>query len=134
MKKNGGFTLIEILIVIVIISVLAAIAIPTFKKIRATSYKSAVKSDLRNFVPRVINFTTQRKTIPDLSPNPCTGACTLSDGSYSESFKITRGVSIELNKVTCADGSNGYVIKGTHDQVASWEASYDSCTGKFTNF
>ena len=47
-KSNKGFTLIELMIVIAIIGILAAIAIPQFSKYRARAYNSASLSDLRN--------------------------------------------------------------------------------------
>src|ERR1700710_2342317 len=45
--KKAGFTLVEIMIVVAIIGLLAAIAIPNFVKARATSQANACINNLR---------------------------------------------------------------------------------------
>lgn len=47
MKKNG-FTLVELLIVVVIVGLLAAIAIPKFSATREKAFIATAKADLRN--------------------------------------------------------------------------------------
>lgn len=48
MKNEKGFTLIELLIIIAIIGILAAIAIPQFSAYKARVYNSNAKTDLHN--------------------------------------------------------------------------------------
>jgi type IV pilus assembly protein PilA len=44
---DKGFTLVEIMIVMVIISLLAAMAIPAFSKVRASARQKAITNNLR---------------------------------------------------------------------------------------
>ena len=49
LRKRNGFTLMELITVMVVISILAVIAIPRFVKARHKGYLAALRSALENF-------------------------------------------------------------------------------------
>jgi len=63
-KRRGGFTLVEIMIVVAIIALLAAIAVPGFLRARKRSQASRILNDLRMIDSAVDQYAieTNRKT------------------------------------------------------------------------
>jgi prepilin-type N-terminal cleavage/methylation domain-containing protein len=49
MSRNAGFTLIELMIVVVVIGILAAIAIPNFQSMQARAREGGVKANMHSF-------------------------------------------------------------------------------------
>jgi prepilin-type N-terminal cleavage/methylation domain-containing protein len=62
--SNPGFTLVEIMIVVAIIGLLAAIAIPNFVKARTTSQKNACINNLRQIDGAIQQWALEFKKDP----------------------------------------------------------------------
>lgn len=63
-RNRKGFTLIELLIVVAIIGILAAIAIPQFSAYRAKAYNSAATSDLKNTKTNLESYFADNQKYP----------------------------------------------------------------------
>ena len=67
MMSRRAFTLIELLIVVVIIAILAAIAIPKFAYTKGAAYTARLRSDLRNLAAAQEGYLYQNGTYaPDI--------------------------------------------------------------------
>ncbi len=64
-KNQKGFTLIELMIVIAIIGILAAIAIPQFSSYRAKGFNSGALSDTRNLRTDLESYFAEWSSYPN---------------------------------------------------------------------
>ena len=63
-KPKDGFTLVEILVVIAVLGLLAAIAIPQFIRYRSEAIDAEMKSDLRNASVAIEAYYAKQSVLP----------------------------------------------------------------------
>jgi prepilin-type N-terminal cleavage/methylation domain-containing protein len=103
LNNKKGFTLIELLIVIAIIGILAAIAIPVFAQYKARAYDSDTKSHLHNVFLACKSYWVDNGTGPD-----CTFAIA---SSTSYGYQQTPDISI-----TATGGEITFTATASHAQ------------------
>jgi prepilin-type N-terminal cleavage/methylation domain-containing protein len=70
-RQRPAFTLIELLIVVVVIGILTAIAVPAFARVKGRSRAAAIKADLRNLATAQEEYLGEFHTYsPDISKLP----------------------------------------------------------------
>ena len=105
-RKEGqkGFTLIELMIVIAIIGILAAIAIPQFVSYRQKGYNTQAKAELKSF------YTACQAYFSDHAPSDCST-------SLVSSLFIPQSPSVQLTVPAGSDtsmiGTTAYHQAGT---------------------
>ncbi len=105
MKAKSGFTLVEILIVVVILGILAAIVIPQFTGASTEAKESALRSDLQAIRSQIELYKIQHNA--DILP----GEVLQADGTVTAATDVSF-----VNAMTCKTDKNGVAdTDGTGD-------------------
>ena len=126
MKAKSGFTLVEILIVVVILGILAAIVIPQFTEASTEAKLSSLCTDLQTMRSQIELYKIQHNDVPPTfaaftaqmtGQTDITGAVGTDYGPYIQKVPTN-----QFNNLATLDNT------GTvGDNVGGWE--YDQATG-----
>lgn len=103
-RKSEGFTLIELLIVVAIIAILAAIAVPNFLEAQTRAKVSRTKTDMRTLVTGLESYRVDNNSYP---PASCSLRYLSTPIAYLANGRIFDPFGTEAITNTCAENSNG---------------------------
>jgi len=118
-RPEAGFTLLELLVVVAIIGILAAVAIPQFGVYRGRGFDADVRSNVKNLI------TAQEAYFVD------TDSYTSGNGNdakfTSRGFRQSAGVNISTTGNTLDFTITGTAVSGCSAGTGIW--TFDSLTG-----
>lgn len=90
--RDAGFSLIELLVVMIIIGVLAAIAVPLFLHQRGKAHDTSTKADLNTLGKEIATYFIDGSGTLSLDFTSTPGKVVVSDGAaYSSTVNLTNG-------------------------------------------
>jgi len=101
-KDERGFTLVELLIVVSVIAVLAAIAISLFPPYRARSTRGGMLSDARNVATSLEAYYAEGATYLPADGETVTGPSAFAPGTPLEGLRMTKGSTVLIQSTTAA--------------------------------
>ena len=116
LSSRSGFTLIEVMIVVGIISIIAAIAVPRYAESKAAAGDAAAKSDLRNAMTAMEHYSLRFGSYP------------AAIGDLAQvGFNPTSNVTFSTFKLEIKDGSESVHMHVGHSASQNkWHAHYPS--------
>lgn len=139
-RKEQGFTVPELMVVILIIGIIAAITVPAFTIQRKNSQDGQVKSDIsyaKNIIETwIIKHPSSKIPSGKISKGSAEGSAVVIDTALTNQglngFKVGNGTELTIEGSSTNLGN--YIITGKHDKgnrASKGGLVYDSSTGGY---
>lgn len=131
-----GFTIVELLIVIVVIGILAAITIVAFNGISQRARESQVKSDLANAVKQVKLFHAEKGLYPEsnVCPSPTTNQiCLATTNGTSFVYTANNSSAPPTFQLSATNQSVSFVASDSSEPSKSYGSQFVTLTNLTTN-
>jgi len=122
MRNNKGFTLIELLIVVAIIAILAAIAVPNFLEAQVRSKVSRVRADQRSLATAIESYFVDNNQYPAYGYNGQTNMVTADEAARPGAGLNDRGATFRLRSIVDANGRGLNTITTPIAYITSYPA------------
>jgi len=116
LRNSKGFTLIELMIVVVIIGILAAIAIPNFISMQDRAKEGSVKANMHTVQLAIEDFAVQNDGTYPVAADDAAVAANLPGGAYPNNpFDTSVAMGMNWGAVPAASGDVGSAPAATTD-------------------
>ena len=120
-RGQVGFTLVELLVVMVVVGVLAGIAVPTINMQRRKAYEASAKSDVKAITSAVLTQFVDASTV--LTVEGSAGTWVLRrDGVPVETGKLSDHNVVSPASCVGADGNFCLSVENTKVETQFWTA------------